>query len=177
MQQLDQSSDTDYVHLYYNNTAATDAQNATRVWDTGQKGVYQLSEDVSTAGAGEILDSTSNNNDGTGVCHCSYLRPIMGLRPKCRMASTGVPWQFPSDMSIICWLEQCGYEYDVKRLFGGFHSLLTSKPGSEPDTAGLGKLAVFSGVREYPMRVKCATLAWHAMHSALTEDGHSVTTE
>jgi N,N-dimethylformamidase len=37
----------------------------------------------------------------------------MGLRPKHRMASTGIPWQFPADMSIICWLEQQGYDYDV----------------------------------------------------------------
>lgn len=51
--------------------------------------------------------------DGDGVCYTSYLRPVMGLRPKHRMASTGIPWQFPADMSIICWLEQQGYDYDV----------------------------------------------------------------
>lgn len=51
--------------------------------------------------------------DGEGVCYSSYLRPVMGLRPKHRMAATGIPWQFPADMSIICWLEQMGYAYDV----------------------------------------------------------------
>ena len=55
---------------------------------------------------------------------------------------------------------------EADQLFQTFHDLLT-KP-DEP-TEELGKLAVFSGVREYPSRVKCATLAWHALHSALEE--------
>ena len=57
--------------------------------------------------------SYDHHNDGAGVCYSSYLRPIMNLRPKHRMASTGVPWQFPADMSIIYWLERLGYDYDV----------------------------------------------------------------
>lgn len=57
--------------------------------------------------------SYDHHNDGAGVCYCSYLRPIMGLRPKHRMAATGVTWQFPADLSIVCWLEQLGYDYDV----------------------------------------------------------------
>ena len=47
---------------------------------------------------------------------------------------------------------------------GAMSALLT---GSGDAGAGLGKLAVFSGVREYPMRVKCATLAWHTLRAAL----------
>ena len=61
--------------------------------------------------------------------------------------------------------------------FKRFHSLVTSPPGLEPNTDGLGKLAVFAGIREYPMRVKCATLAWHALRSALRGDGETVKTE
>ena len=57
--------------------------------------------------------SYDHHNDGAGVCYSSYLRPITQLRPKHRMAGTGVPWQFPADMSIICWLEQRGIAYDV----------------------------------------------------------------
>jgi N,N-dimethylformamidase len=57
--------------------------------------------------------SYDHHSDGAGVCYCSYRRPIMGLRPKHRMASTGVPWQFPADLSIIYWLEQSGIPYDV----------------------------------------------------------------
>ena len=37
----------------------------------------------------------------------------MGLRPRHRMAATGVPWQFAADMSIVWWLEQCGHDFDV----------------------------------------------------------------
>jgi len=59
------------------------------------------------------LSSYDHHADGAGVCYSSYLRPVMGLRPKLRMASTGVPWQFPADMSIIYWLEKLGYDYDV----------------------------------------------------------------
>ncbi len=58
-------------------------------------------------------------------------------------------------------------------LFDCFHDLVA---GDQPPPAGgaaLGKLAVFSGVREYPSRVKCASLAWHALRSAL-ESGASV---
>jgi nitrogen fixation NifU-like protein len=57
-------------------------------------------------------------------------------------------------------------------LQGRFHAMLTDKNGE-----GLGKLEVFSGVRDYPGRVKCATLAWHALKSALDNGENSVTTE
>lgn len=57
--------------------------------------------------------SYDHHSDGAGVCYSSYHRPIMSLRPRHRMASTGVPWQFPADMSIICWLEHQGFAYDV----------------------------------------------------------------
>ena len=51
--------------------------------------------------------------DGAGICYTSYRRPIMGLRPRHRMAATGVPWQFAADLSIVWWLEQCGHDFDV----------------------------------------------------------------
>jgi N,N-dimethylformamidase len=51
--------------------------------------------------------------DGAGVCYTSYHRPIINMRPKHRISSMGVPWQFPADLSIIAWLEHKGYEYDV----------------------------------------------------------------
>jgi nitrogen fixation NifU-like protein len=66
---------------------------------------------------------------------------------------------------------------EVKALFERFHALTTSDSTAEFDAAELGKLAVFSGVREFPLRVKCATLAWHTMRSALEGDGEPVTTE
>jgi nitrogen fixation NifU-like protein len=66
---------------------------------------------------------------------------------------------------------------EVRQLFDGFHELVTGNPGEGTDSAKLGKLAVFSGVREFPVRVKCATLAWHTMKSALDGTGEVVKTE
>ena len=62
---------------------------------------------------------------------------------------------------------------EARRLFHGFHDLLTTGGDAED----LGKLAVFAGVREYPIRIKCATLAWHAVQAALDQQDHPVSTE
>lgn len=56
---------------------------------------------------------------------------------------------------------------DIEAEFGRFHDMVTSSTDAPVDVATLGKLAVFSGVREYPMRVKCATLAWHTLRAAI----------
>ena len=63
---------------------------------------------------------------------------------------------------------------EAMALFEKFHDLVTGKgaPGEV-----LGKLAVFSGVSEFPVRVKCATLAWHTLRSALIDGGQVVSTE
>jgi len=66
---------------------------------------------------------------------------------------------------------------EIVQVFERFHALLTAPPGTSPSTDGLGKLAVFSGVREYPVRVKCATLAWHALKAALEANGEIAKTE
>ena len=69
----------------------------------------------------------------------------------------------------------------VQAMFEGFHSLVASlEPACEPgfETPDLDKLVVLAGVREFPMRVKCATLPWHTMRAALDgEDEEEVTTE
>jgi nitrogen fixation NifU-like protein len=61
-------------------------------------------------------------------------------------------------------------------LFERFHRLLTARNATPDAEAGLGKLAVMGGVREFPVRVKCATLAWHTLRAAL-EGRAEVTTE
>ncbi len=63
---------------------------------------------------------------------------------------------------------------DIDALFELFHHLVTE--GKEPQES-IGKLAVFSGVAEFPVRVKCATLAWHTLKAALHNDPNPVTTE
>ncbi len=55
----------------------------------------------------------------------------------------------------------------AEELFERFHALITGKPGAAVDDQALGKLAVFQGVSEFPLRVKCASLAWHTLKSAL----------
>jgi nitrogen fixation protein NifU and related proteins len=59
---------------------------------------------------------------------------------------------------------------EAEQIFERFHDLVTGKSGTAAQ-AELGKLAVFSGVQEYPMRVKCATLAWHTLKAALKASG------
>jgi nitrogen fixation protein NifU and related proteins len=66
-------------------------------------------------------------------------------------------------------------EADVAVLFKDFHALLTQEGVTAKPS--LGKLQVFEGVRAFPARVKCATLAWHALDAALKKDVLSVTTE
>jgi nitrogen fixation NifU-like protein len=66
---------------------------------------------------------------------------------------------------------------EAKTLFARFHELLTGQSEQLPDVEALGKLAVFSGVKEFPIRVKCATLAWHTMNAALSHQQQPVSTE
>ena len=62
-------------------------------------------------------------------------------------------------------------------LFDRFHELVTGARKESGNGSDLGKLEVFSGVREFPIRVKCATLAWHALKAALAGEGEMVSTE
>jgi nitrogen fixation protein NifU and related proteins len=66
---------------------------------------------------------------------------------------------------------------EAEELFLKFHSLVTEESAQPPDLDSLGKLAVFAGVREFPARVKCASLAWHTLHAALKEDSKPISTE
>lgn len=64
---------------------------------------------------------------------------------------------------------------EAEQLFEKFHHVVTGKDGAESEA--LGKLAAFAGVSEYPVRVKCATLAWHALRAALEGGKEAVSTE
>ena len=66
---------------------------------------------------------------------------------------------------------------EAKALFSEFHKMLSSESETKVDEAKLGKLSVFSGVSEFPVRVKCATLAWHTLRSGLESNGKVVSTE
>jgi nitrogen fixation NifU-like protein len=68
---------------------------------------------------------------------------------------------------------------EAERLFERFVEMVTGPPDEIPDVDPdeMGKLAVFSGVREFPARVKCASLAWHTVHAALEGEKEPVSTE
>lgn len=67
-------------------------------------------------------------------------------------------------------------EAEADTLFQQFHQMATGKD-EEVQLEALGKLAVLAGVREYPARVKCATLAWHTLDAALKNQQQAVSTE
>ena len=66
---------------------------------------------------------------------------------------------------------------EIELDFERFHEVVAGHPSQEQDTSALGKLAVFAGVREYPMRVKCATLCWHTLRAALAQRDELARTE
>jgi len=65
----------------------------------------------------------------------------------------------------------------ARELFDKFHKMITGRPGDPVDTGSLGKLAVLSGVCEFPVRVKCASLPWHTLEAALESKKEIVSLE
>jgi nitrogen fixation NifU-like protein len=68
-------------------------------------------------------------------------------------------------------------EAEAEALFEGMRVLLTDEAEHPETEHELGKLTVLAGVKAYPMRVKCATLAWHTLHAALHDEQGTVCTE
>lgn len=66
---------------------------------------------------------------------------------------------------------------EARSLFETFHAIVTTSSDCEVDASSLGKLEALAGVREFPMRVKCATLAWHTMNNALASRNETASTE
>jgi nitrogen fixation NifU-like protein len=66
---------------------------------------------------------------------------------------------------------------EVTRMFDSFRDVVMGKTEAEDAADALGKLAAFAGVREFPIRVKCATLPWHTLQAALDNRPGSVSTE
>ena len=64
----------------------------------------------------------------------------------------------------------------AENLFNEFHSMVTGELNEETEENNLGNLKIFAGVREFPVRVKCATLPWHTLHAALNKK-HQISTE
>ena len=64
---------------------------------------------------------------------------------------------------------------EAETLFDEFHRMVTGKLDEENDPNHLGRLKIFAGVRDFPVRVKCATLSWHTLHAALNEQKAATT--
>jgi nitrogen fixation protein NifU and related proteins len=56
---------------------------------------------------------------------------------------------------------------EVEQLFNEFHGMVTGELDEEASPNSLGRLTIFAGVRDFPARVKCASLSWHTLHAAL----------
>lgn len=82
-----------------------------------------------------------------------------------------------SSASLMTTLLKGKTPAEAEEIFNRFHELVAGKSDELPDLEALGKLAVFAGIKEFPMRVKCASLAWHTYHSAVKDYGSTVTTE
>ena len=97
------------------------------------------------------------------------------------LKSVSGEWLEPATCSASLLMEAVqGLEVgEAEELFQRFHRMLTAEtPLSDQEGSSLGKLVVLSGVREYPMRVKCATLAWHTLRSAMNGgSGGTISTE
>jgi len=66
---------------------------------------------------------------------------------------------------------------EFKHMFNAFHEMATADMDTPPDEETLGKLAVLAGVKEFPSRIKCATLCWHTVKSAIEDAGEPARTE
>ncbi|MSO19291.1 MAG: SUF system NifU family Fe-S cluster assembly protein [Acidobacteria bacterium] len=66
---------------------------------------------------------------------------------------------------------------DAEKLFTEFHGLVTQGTADAAAQEHLGKLQAFSGLREFPMRVKCATLAWHTFRAAMRGEEPDISVE
>ena len=77
--------------------------------------------------------------------------------------------------SLMTQIAQGKSKAEIEAIFTRFHDLLTGH--GDVDPSSVGKLEVLAGVREFPARVKCATLVWHALRAALEGRGEPVSTE
>ena len=77
--------------------------------------------------------------------------------------------------SMMCEAVKGKHRDEIAHLYGEIHNVLTHHDAPVPED--LGKLAALSGVREFPVRVKCASLAWHTLNAALERSEQTVKTE
>ena len=125
-----------------------------------------------------VMDNASHHAEGfnplCGDHYDVYMNIVEGNIEDISFEGSGCAIS-KSSASIMTTLLQGKTIEEAKTMFEQMHDLLTEEPS--PDLAELGKLAVFAGVREFPVRVKCATLAWHTMISAVDNKKEITSTE
>lgn len=125
---------------------------------------------------GALDDATHCKHGNNPLCGDKlvvYLREHEGVIADVRFEGTGCAISVAS-ASLMTEAVKGKNRESIDALFQNFHQLVTE--GKEGDV-DLGKLAVFGGVAEFPIRVKCATLAWHTLRAALQHDAKPVSTE
>lgn len=125
---------------------------------------------------GKLLNAThcqAGHNPLCGDKLMLYIKECDGILEEARFEGVGCAISIASASLMIEALKGKSIS-EVNQLFDLFHHLVTQ--GKEPEI-NLGKLAVFGGVAAFPVRVKCATLAWHTLKAALTKNPEPATTE
>lgn len=127
---------------------------------------------------GELADATRRVEGYNPLCgdhYTIYVKTEDGIVRDVKFTGSGCAISKAS-ASVMSSTVKGKSTDEAERLFDSFHKLVTGETGGI-DAADLGRLAAFSGVSEFPARVKCATLAWHTLRTALEGDQETVSTE
>lgn len=128
-----------------------------------------------------VLESSNRQSEGHNPLCGDKLKLYLELDGDDRIADIGFQGEgcaiSTASASLMTQAVKGKTQEEAEKIFEGFHQLVTTPMGQDPSVDGLGKLAVFSGVREFPMRVKCATLSWHTLRAALEGRGETAVTE
>jgi nitrogen fixation NifU-like protein len=115
-------------------------------------------------------------NSLCGDRFCVYLRIAGGIVEDIGFTGTGCAISTASASMMTDSLKG-KTEEEVRIIFERFRQLVNGPVDTQSNAAAMGTLAVFSGLRKYPVRAKCAALAWNTMRAALDEKGEIVKSE
>jgi len=124
---------------------------------------------------GELLTANHHKEGFNPLCGDKIMLHVQeqdGVVEKIKFEGCGCAISMAS-ASLMTEALQGKTKQDIGDIFDAFHDLVTEGRSSDI----LGKLTVLAGVHEFPVRVKCATLAWHTLKAALANDTNTVTTE
>ncbi|RMF61296.1 MAG: SUF system NifU family Fe-S cluster assembly protein [Calditrichaeota bacterium] len=128
---------------------------------------------------GELPDANHSSEGYNPLCGDRikvFLKVKDGLVEDIKFTGSGCAISRAS-ASVMTTLVKGKTVQEAEELFKRFHDLVTQSPQAEVNLEELDKLAVFAGVREFPSRIKCASLAWHTLIAALKEKQEPISTE